>query len=92
MDKIMQEKYDNIIYHANRIMLNGPQHLIDLIDDFINDEENRYALLLDKVECKIIKFIDLLNTENINSKKIVKDELVRYLKMIKEDKNQKGGN
>ena len=93
MDKIMQKKYDDIIYHANRIDLNGPQFLIDLIDSLISDEEIRYIGLLFRIECKLVKYIDLLGTDNVNSKKIVKKELERYLIMIRESikVNEKGG-
>lgn len=32
----LQKKYDDIIYHANRIMLNGPEEFIKLFDEFVN--------------------------------------------------------
>lgn len=92
----LQNKYDDIIYHANRIMLNGPEEFIKLFDEFVEMTEDRYNMLIYRIKCKLDKWIKLLETDGINSKKIVLnfmkicqkivDENFNYLK----EQNEKG--
>ena len=81
----LQKKYDDIIYHANRIMLNGPEEFIKLFDEFVEMTEDRYNMLIYRIKCKLDKWIKLLETDGINSKKIVLNFMKICQKIVDED-------
>lgn len=83
----LQKKYDDIIYHANRIMLNGPEEFIKLFDEFVEMTEDRYNMLIYRIKCKLDKWIKLLETDGINSKKIVLNFMKICQKIVDEDFN-----
>lgn len=83
----LQKKYDDIIYHANRIMLNGPEEFIKLFDEFVEMTEDRYNMLIYRIKCKLDKWIILLETDGINSKKIVLNFMKICQKIVDEDFN-----